>query len=340
MSQQLKGLHQAVHIVSDYSNRSQNAYVTKKYTEPIFKKTHDLTMSIDKGHVDLKSLPIFKFDATTNAYVVEIEYNGTFSDPSPVVFIPTSSLPTTDPRYYYIWSIQDFLFMVNTALETAFTNLSGKLTLPTGSKKPFFTFEPSTSVISLCAQQTFYDTYNTVQPINIYINSKLYSFFGGIPILNVGDLSAFSATLRDGRFKIYNLFTNIFSYGSENYLRMSTESGKELLSTWFQARGIYIVSSSLRTRNELMPNVNGQNINQNLELPVIYHYNFQYEGVKPLYVDFKTDGPYKILDMDRVDNLKTIDIGIYWFDKFGVAYPLYLNAGDSFNITLIFQEKI
>jgi hypothetical protein len=345
MSQNLVGVHQFVNIVSSYNETLKPASIDLKYNENIISGVRNLTLAIDKTHIDI-SLPIFKFNSTPNAYSVTMEYNGIFSDLTPVTYITTSNVPTTHPDYWNIWTIQLWIYMLNNTIAAAFTNLGTKTTLPTGSKTPFISYDIKTQTLSINAQSAFYDSYNVVHPIRLYTNSRLWKFLDGISIY-VPNLDNFqtlnSVNQRDAYFLFYDQKINTIQYGTptaENYYSMASDVGSELISSWFEAKGIYITSSNLRTRNEIMPNINLTQQNQTLTLPVIYHYNFNYTGTRPIYVDTITQGPFKIIDIEKVDNLKTIDLQIFWFDKYGNASPLYLYPTEAFNITLAFQEKL
>jgi hypothetical protein len=345
MSQQLNGIHQTIHLVSSYSNREQPATLMKTYSEPIFNKRQSLTLAIDKGHLDIH-LPIFTFDSTPNAYSVQMEYDGVISDLTPVVFISTHpSLPTTNMYYWYVWTINLWLYMVNTTLKTCFTNLASKITLPTGSKEPYFDFNSGSRNISLYAQKNYYATYELSKPIKIYMNTKLWKFFEGMPVEIYEGFSTFtSPTQRDVLFLIVDVKNNYATISGETYYYTVSDNGYELIASWFDAVGIYITSNTLHTRNEIaaVPSIYGigSNVtNTKTELPIIYHYNFQYQGYRPLFIDFLTNGTYKIIDLEMVDEIRRIELNIYWFDKFGNSYQLFMYPGDAFNISLIFQEK-
>jgi hypothetical protein len=338
MSQNLKGIHQSVNIVTQYNPNLQPATISLKYNENIVTGVRDLSLSIDKTHIDVV-LPIFTFDSTPNSYCITMEYNGVASELCAVQFIPTSNVPITDSFYWSVWTIQMWIYMINRTLNTAFTDLGTKITLPVGSKPPFVVYDQVNTSLSINAQAAYYDSYEITTPIKLYMNTKLWRFFDGIPVYvpDFNNLRTFnSPTQKDCYFLFLNNKTNTITYDGEIYYSMISDIGVELVNSWFEARGIYITSLSLRTRNEIMPNAS----NQTLSLPVIYHYNFNYQGTRPRYVDTVTQGPFKVIDIEKIDNLKSIDLQIYWFDKYGTAYPLYLNPGDAFNISLMFQEKI
>jgi hypothetical protein len=346
MSQHVKGFHQSIHIVSSYSDKMEPARVSKTYSEAIIDKRANVSVSIDKGHIDLH-LPIFTFERTPNAYSVQMEYDGIISDLTPVVFISTHpTLPTTDIKYWYVWTISLWILMVNNALKSCFTNLGGKTTLPTGSHEPYFDFNNATKSVALYAQKDFYATYELAKPIKIYLNTRLWKFFEGLPIQVYDGFSSLnSTTQRDASFLIFDIKNNSATISGDVYYYHVSDNGFELIASWFEAVGIYITSNSLKTRNEITAvpsiyNVGSINSNSKIELPIIYHYNFQYQGYRPLFIDFVTQGPYKIVDMERIDEIRNLDLNIYWFDKFGRAYPLYLYPADGFNISLVFQEKI
>lgn len=361
MSQNLNGIHQIVHLVSSYSEKSQVASVTKTYSEPIFrepqivrsagrppaKKEFKMSLAIDKGHIDLH-LPYFSFNSAPNAYSVQMQYDTFISDLTPLSFISThASLGPSNPYYWYVWTADIFIFMVNQALAACLANLKLKsVTVPAAASSPFFTLDHQTGIVSLNAEKSYFATYELSKPIIIYMNTRLWKFFEGIPVNIYDGFSTLSSpTQRDVSFVVLDMQNNSITMGGDIYYAMSSDNGPELIASWFEAVGIYVVSNNLKSRNEIAAvpsNVNAAtNISiQKLELPIIYHYNFTYSSFRPLFIDFATTGTYKIVDIEDPINLKQIDISIYWFDKFGNNYPLIMYPADGFNISLAFQQVL
>src|SRR5208283_5549814 len=100
------------------------------------------------------------------------------------------------------------------AINIAFNNLASIVTLPTGAVAPFFTLDKTSGLLAYNAQNTFYD-YTLALPIQLYMNQNLWTYFDGIPIIEVGSVTGQPvANGRDALFIPFNNHDNIITYGS------------------------------------------------------------------------------------------------------------------------------
>lgn len=345
MSQQLTGEHLYYNFNQTSADNTELANFSKTYTEKIINEPMLYTLSIDGFRIPVSVIPIFYFNSHQTGglydyYTVELEYNGTYSGKTGVQFIPTSpNLSTTDPEYYGVWTFDIFIKMINNAIKTAFSALSGSVTLPSGSVSPFFEINLSQGYIALNAQQDIYES-DASHPIKLYCNQYLFRFLDGLALSEVGSLIGKPATNgRDALFLVYDMISNIKTYNSTPYCQMINNNLADIYIDWNISKGIYFVSNTIPCRPEIMPTSQNNLINA---VPIICKYDFLYTQAepKPFLVQYMLSTPYKVIDLIANNPpMNKIDIQVLWFDKLGNSYPLTLMANDALSIRICFQKK-
>lgn len=350
MTQELNGTHNYFDIIVSGGTTRKLAQYNTTFNDKLLDKCSNYTLAIDRFRIPLSDIQLMTFDQTTNAYTVELEYNGVFSGRTAVEYLPTTNTSTSDPAYWYIWTYDAFIIMVNNALSKAFTTLAGLTTLPTGATTPFVTVTLETRTLSINGQSNFYDS-TLALPIKVYMNQKLWSYFDGIIIREVGNVISTPATNgRDAMYLFYNMYNNIKTFGTgtyNSYYQMQSDNGYESMMKWNIAKGFYFTSNNMPVRHEIMPTLefdvnNKEVINNNLNgLPVICNFDLAYSNAspKPIVAQYVLNTPYKIIDLIGDIELRKIDIQIFWYDQYNRTYPLYIKPEESMTIRLIFQQK-
>jgi hypothetical protein len=195
--------------------------------QPIVDKADDYYLSIIRFTIPMSSIPIFIMEsvetqvgvwnpnvtpfsvtlvdqATNNAYQSFIIY-----DPDNLSLpVPTSYDPTN--AYYYVYSYQHMLTMINNALLRSFNALKTAHPTNTAIEAPFFRYNPS-GFISLRTQVEY--SFAT-QSIDIYVNHKLVKYTEAIAF----DFYGFNtADGRDAKFKIMEEAFGSNSVRPDNY---------------------------------------------------------------------------------------------------------------------------
>ena len=78
--------------------------------QPILDNASNYKMSVIKFSLPGNNIPLFIFKP--NLYQVSISYDLYFYTEY-VQFLPTNTFPADDPRYYYCWSYNLFIEMIN-----------------------------------------------------------------------------------------------------------------------------------------------------------------------------------------------------------------------------------
>lgn len=172
--------------LTNNSDDNINAVFEQNFVSPIFEDATKYKFTCARFSINTQNIPISIMEvadplvsATTLPYSVTLNHNGNVVT-APLEWVTQSTKPTpsTSDRqnlnndFYYLWNLQHFVDIVNTALATAFAGLAAP---PGGSAAPFFEIVDGTNKLRLVAQIAFYDTNNTAASnlIKVFINRKL-----------------------------------------------------------------------------------------------------------------------------------------------------------------------
>lgn len=186
--------HEAQTILSFEENRDT----------PLINDVTQYKMSIVRFELSTWQLPVFYFQAKTNSanplegiYSVTLEYDkaGAIVTGAPVRVLfdqqdKTKSTPLAPNtfayglpghnEFYYVYNFNNFITMVNTALDTAFTALQGAVGLALATARAPYLVWNDDLTATLYAELTYYDI-TKPEHVRIYFNRPLYSLFNSFP---------------------------------------------------------------------------------------------------------------------------------------------------------------
>jgi len=345
------------------------AVYQEQLTQPIMNNPHDYYMTINKFTIPTQNIPIFiaeiqpppNTDPNLTIYSVTLEYNGTVSQqyvefvteqPNiPVPSVSSSSGPKSP--YYFVYTYNNFITMVNKALEDAYNNLPGGG--PAGGEPPRFQFDPINERISLVAQYANYDE-NSVNKVSIYMNQALFTYFSGLSEEYLGYNQPNGMDTRiivrwDGN-NVYNpvfpgVPTNPADPIKNDYLIMTQQF--PALVNWLSVKSLILVSNLLPVRLQYsVGNVQtlGNTSRSNQSIVSVQGTLSSFEpildsGVELLggQLQYITQGPYKLLNMFGKNAISTVDISVYWVDQYGFSYPVDIPINQVAIIEFAFFKK-
>lgn len=339
------------------ANGNVPATFISQFSQPILYNPQDYLLAMIRFQISGINIPIMipRIKPFPNTNVNETIYSVTLQignniSQAPVIFnrtdftspipaAPTANNPNVEyTPYYFIYEYTDFLEMINQALRTAFAGLAGK---PANSEAPYFIYNPSIQRISLIAQQAFYDlqvnygqfTPPPANPILVYINTPLFRYLDGIPIIDRGTNTPDG---RDIQFNIRNLndsnwyitpgplLPNNPNYIDEAiYLEMTQEY--DALSDWNCLQTVQLESSTLPINKEVVPSIKSNNQGEITSLGILADFI-------PLVVkgpEFRTDisyvanGSFRYIDLIGSSPINKADLTFYWVDDVGEQRLIY-----------------
>ncbi len=345
-------------------------------TIPILDKCSDYYCAVIRCTIPLDAVPLLIMPIIPNT--VDPGHTGGFPDKTPfvigihygatgatgptvnfsqsVTYISENNLPKplqnqknqviTD--YYFTYSYQTLLNMVNVALENAY-NASPipALLAPTVIPPPYFYLDPVTNLISLITHKlwTSLSAPLTFIPI-IYMNLGLYTYFDSFFAKFVGSDQPFG---RDLDFALYghglpneSQGYAIFGTAPTNpptYFRFTQEYSS--LEYWSSIRKIIIRTNTIPIATETIPPTN--NIGDiNVSYPILADFTpviTRSAGISRSLIDYTPPGQYKLTDLVSDNPLQKIDVQIFWEDRDGNLYPLLISVFQQASIKLGFFRK-
>lgn len=346
------------------------AIYQEQLNQPIIFNPSDYYLAIQRFSIPTGNVPIFipeiqpfpNTDLDKTIYSVTLSYGGVpyqqfveFSSTSPKapMSLPLTALhPYADKTpYYYVFSYQVFLTMINEALATAFTQLGMLTGLPNNSLAPFFIFDPSTQKISLIAQGDFYlETVAT--PIEIYVNTPLFTFVSGIPNEFYGN---FLPNGEDYLLLVSNFYNNngLVNYppynipvpapiGTFHPIIMTQEYST--LVNWNSFQTLELTTNLIPIKQEFLPAVTDAGTATGVlnSIPILKDFVPLVDTLEPAArttVNFSADGPYQLINLTSTQPLSKFDMTVYWTDQFQNKYILDIPFNQNVTIKLVFIKK-
>lgn len=319
-------------------------------------------MAIIRFQVPTSSIPIHVF--VPNVYSLELSFGAFDSGQVFLIYTPDNSLappPTGTVNQLFIYSYQQWVDMINTALATAFTNLGANV--PAGATSPpYLIYDSTTNLISMVLQQAYVVTqsnFNTAN-LNIYFNTSMQTFFPSFRWFFHGYNQSLG---KDYSLVIKNNFNNLAGNNVEAHpvvppmvptgtpgagtsAYIMTEEFPSLFA-WNAPQSIVFISNGVPFRQEYLTQsqtiTSGQvSSASNAQLPILTDF---IPVVSPGGFDWRTNiqffnqGEYRLIDMKGDNPLYNFDISIFWQDNFQVLYPIILQPHEVATIKILFRKK-
>jgi hypothetical protein len=332
---------------------------------PYLMKPDDYYMTVTRFVMDTPTLPSMTLQPQLNdtdvnllVYSVSLKYidkvSQVFLSFTPqLLSVPAPVLPITSVnfinKYYDLYSYQWFIDqIVNPAFALAYKNLATKV-LPTilpSLSAPFMLWDPSSSTAILNAPLDGYDL-NLDNPIQIFFNSPMYTLFSSYPALSAG------ITATEGCNYLINSYDqqglNIFKVVSSgiSYIQVFQEYSTAPL--WTPVTSIVFTTSMIPVSPEITA------------APIVYQNNGSFQSIggnanltnvltdfvvsldkgteyKPN-VNYTPVGPYRFIDLFGRSPISSINVSVYYKNRFGTLIPITLSPGTSASIKILFRRK-
>lgn len=305
--------------------KSVSAETVQNLTGAVLTNAKEYVMATIRFVLDGNTIPIFKF--IDGAYWVTIVVGGV-PFPEVVVFDPLVSA-TRD-----IYSYKAFVAMINTALDDAYIAAG----FPGGMGPPFLVYIEPTGVFDLVSP--------VVAGMSVYMNSRLYGFFGNFWSIFIGENQA---NHQDYELIIRNNGTNISSpYYTVPANHVVMEQDYQSCFNWFDTTGIVFISNSMGIKPEYLPL---GNTTANLttdssagvgpsSIPILTDfqpYIADPSGVRG-YLYYASEGPWRLTALES-DEIRSIHIKIMLRDRIGNMTPYLIPPNQSVQVKLVFMPK-
>lgn len=354
-----------VSIKPEKNQKFERASFNETFTQEFIERGLDYSLAVVRFRIPISGIPYFYFKiqeglTQTNpdlgVYALTLRHVPSATDYTEFVeFIPYDlSVPVPNPpsqnngvqnlnsRYYNVYDVSGWLYMLNNTLSIAFQRLKNDYPATPATEAPFFLFEPTTEKLSLVTQYSLF----TSGEIEIYFNNELQGFFDGFEY----DLTdeVFNNELLFGLLAVYptpvgstTVFDNGYSaYGvaptnPPAYLEM--KSNYSTVEKWSGLRSFIFKTSLLPIRYESTNSTTIAGVISEDTILTDFNISDFYGNRKD--VTFFPQGPYRLIDILSNNPLRSIDIQIFWKDKDGYIRPINVYQGDELTIKLAFITK-
>ena len=302
-------------------------------------------------------------NTTTYSFTMNYDFNDeTYSSGQTfVTYIPTNrsepipvigSLRDTNIPYYYVYSFNTIVTMLNNCLNEAFerlildTGFSG-VTLPT-LNRPYFEWDNNAQKFILNADVIGFDN-NIQNHISIHCNTALYTL-----------ISSFQAFYNG--FDLYESKNYTFNLSKDtrglNTFRISDTYRVIQLFQEYSTGALFTPISSIVFSTSLIPVLpsntakpsvvdgdgslistgNNNNISSMItDFEVQENSGYGFSGV----LSYTPTAEYRMIDLNNSssEKLNNLDITVYWKDQYSNLHPLYLQPGCKCDLKILFRKK-
>lgn len=309
-----------------------------------FVPIHVMPIQSDQGDANLSQYSItIEFDGDVQHVFLDFDTRGPFPEPIPPN--QTSDGKQFSSPYYFMFEYQHMADMINDAFSTAFAALATVPPTIGGDPPaaPVITFEETTNLFSIIAQQDYYEYTRTLpDPIRVYFNGKLFTIFSGFPDLQTNvtfgalEPDEFSPSGRDNQILISDYFNNLNLPGFNppfdgDYLVITQQYAS--IFDWNPFKRIVFTSGSIPVNGEYVKGAGSST------LKVISDFiPFVTDQVRTVW-EFVPEGQYRLIDMVSHEKIDTIDIQVFWVDQNDNFFRIEIPFNQEITIKLAFLNK-
>jgi hypothetical protein len=390
---QLSGGYDSTHIYYNINITNNNNGANVAPPQVIFNETRNTPylgnpseyyMSVVRFSLETPSLPIWlpqvtvgqaNINQTIYSFTLTYDLSGVTYDNTQryVTFIPQNvNEPLPAPpltfqditsEYYYIYSIQNAVQMLNnaltashTALRATINGLPGAPQLPSNNP-PFFEYNPTNNTFILDADISGYNLDSTTYtPIKIFCNAPMFNLISSFSAFNNGTKNItngknYQLNMRyiKGQSPFgFNPGPSGSNFNAQNCIQIFQEY--PTIPLWCPIQSMVFTTALLPVVPELTA------------IPVVFGSNSRYvsdgnnANISPVLTDFEVGltsgfefkpnitytpaGEYRLTDLYGNTPLSALEVRVFWKDIFGNLHPFYLAEGCNASIKILFRKKI
>lgn len=341
-----------LNVVFNHDDNAGNSATPATYnvtrSQPVLTKCNDYYCSVIRFDIPLDQIPLFIMPTLGQANInvtplIIGMYRLTDLVPQPenIVYIPKNPYPVpatpqqalTSP-YFYVYSINHMLEMVNFALEASFQSA---YPLASVLDAPQFVYDASTELISIYYTKNFIQVIDPGKQSYIFMNNELATFLDAFNFRSFGDNQPNGV---DFDIAFDELPSNSYVDPVTTTEYFITTQEYNVIPMWSQLRKILITSSSLPIATEYIQ-INNGDPSQNVNMAVLTDFilSFNQAGESRSLAVYNPTSQYRLIDMISESPLYNIDIRIYWIDRLGNTIPLLLSVYQQASIKIAFLKK-
>ena len=297
-------------------------------TTPILNKGDDYELAVVRFDLPTINIPIFIW--RLNEWKVSITYlTNVYTREVP--FIQNQNL-TNAPTFFgdAIWHYQDYIDCINLGFLQCFQDFQADpvyLTIPIADRPtepPHMTYNAVSKRCSIYYPLEYDIT--KPNPIYVYFNALMFAVFPAFQ--NYGDE-------RDQTLSHYLIVkdnkNNIVDVGGTNYIRLSEEWNELFL--WNDFQKIIFETDKIPVTNEYIA---GQ---KNITRKVLTDFIPESTINDQSNIQYYPTGSLRFYSMYSGQEVREIDIRVFWETKDGIVIPLLISGDDRLTMKIYFKKK-
>lgn len=333
----------------------------KVYQQPILDDPKDYYFTVNRfsisgSGIPLMIMPIQSGSSQTDPNLTTLLFTMTYNNQDFqqfITYVPNNDLGTPsapagnatrnyrqlNSDYYFVYSIQCFLDMLNDTLIAIFNDLKAAYPGAPPSEAPYLIFNPESQLISLITQYEYIDNVN---PTSISVNVSLYKYLNGFNyFMNSND-----TTGKDFTFNLEDTMNNWYAKPADSitsppaYLQFKQEYVQNYFMSSLQS--IVIGTNTIPIQNEIVPTAADANTNpfDNNSMSIITDFVIPLEQLgdtRSLIV--YTPTVLRMINFMTENALKRLDFQVYFQDALGNLYPLEVLPGQTCSFKFGFIKR-
>lgn len=328
---------------------SPNLNYSEARTNPILNCPSNYFASIVRFSLETPSLPIFipqiKIGGSANDTIYTIYMKNTGSSTvhaEDVTYIPSNSTLVVSPpssvqdlsnEYYFVYTYQQWINMLNQTLHDLAVTQFGE------TNAPFFQFDTTTSLLKFYVPASYGTTYQ------FFVNNQLQTLLDSFQF-NYTNINSLYGNQWQLLYSNQNYLNNV-TLNSVAYWVMYQESTtipllNPIQSLIFTCSFLPIVASLTAPPKVFGADASLFSTGNNANItPIItdFEVNLSNTDTYKEIVVYNPTAEYRLIDMQSSYPVNQIDISVYWKDIYGVLHPFKLNSGCTCSIKLMFRRK-
>jgi hypothetical protein len=291
---------------------------------------------------------VFDLSFTNDAYQEVIFETENYTLPMPR-FQPLSIDEYINNQYFYTYSIDNFLQMVNKALKQCFDLVAVEHDQLSTALPPRFVWNDNYNKIDLYITEELIQQYTD----NFYItmNTKLFNLFNTFSSANIGS-NVGNAETEGTAYALYTrqdyqpfISTTV---GTQNKNVFVYTQNSSSVPSWCPAQSIEFITHSISVHPSSTgsPFYIGDNLKTNQNVNAVSNIITDFQIPMTIGTEYTRNllyyqptAEYRLFDLVSQQSLQNINVSIAWLDKWGFSHPLLIKYGASASLKLLLRKK-
>lgn len=321
-------------------------FIASEYTEtrsaPILKNPIEYEVAVSRFNIPSLYIPIMEFQQPSPLFLTIAYNNSLFPEGydfttglTQLQYVQRTNKPSPtffQPYIPFIWNYQEIIDIINNALQTSFTAIKTAYPSAPPTEAPYITYDANSQLLTLIAQEAYQDERQTGTPtFKICFEELLYQYFPSWRIFQwKADQPIPRINIEYNEIMITNNKNNLIQIGGNNYFEMKQEYKTLSLLNSYRAISVGtsmpIVSEFIGTQQN-----NFRTILTDFLTPVSIDDRET--------IQYTPQGELRYYDFNTTDELRTVDIKVFWIDNRGKSYPMFIPFNKSLTMKLQFRRK-